>query len=615
MKKVPFFKSIQFKVVAIYTLLILLAMQLIGVYFTDRLKTYFLDTSRDALVSQSNLMAFNIGEAIREAQESSGGDPESINEAIQNQLKSFSGDSEDESIREIEVIDEDGIIAAAARQDERDDQIAGMRTTNTLILRDARELNKTTPYMGTDEESGERVNVVTAPILVGDTRYGILFIKKSLEDVYGRLYSINQILATATLFALLVTAILGFFLARTITKPLVQMERQVRAVSRGNFDRTVDMAERDEIGQLATSFNSMTEKLREATATTESERRKLKSVLAHMTDGVIATDRRGNVILMNNRAEQLLDVYRHDVSGNSILDLLKIRNDYKIMDLYELKDSIILDFSTDEAIVLLRASFSVVNRENGAFNGLIAVIHDVTEQEQVEMERREFVANVSHELRTPLTTMKSYLEALQDGAVNDKRLAARFLGVTQTETERMIRLVNDLLQLSRLDAKDYQIHLQRTEYISFCNRIIDRFEMSKNQNIDFVRKLSVPELYVLIDRDKLTQVIDNILSNAIKYSPEGGRITFKVFRKGDHVRTMISDQGVGIPKENLSKIFNRFFRVDRARSRKLGGTGLGLAIAKEMIEAHGGKIWAESEWNKGTTIHFLLPMDRGEAQA
>jgi two-component system sensor histidine kinase VicK len=598
MNKVGFFRSIQFKIVLVYTLLILLAMQLIGVYFTENLKTMQLNNFEESLVNQSKLIAVNISEVLKVSQNQVADHSNRLAEQIGNQ---FTGISD---IREVEVIDENRVIVAA------DDRSAvGKSTTNDLIIQDLSS-KKTNSYRRTDGRSGERMAIVTVPIMIGSQHYGVLYVEKSLESVYSQLQLINKILATATIFSLLITAVLGFFLARTITKPLVQMQRQVLAVSQGNFNRKVDMVEKDEIGQLAASFNNMTAKLREATSTTESERRKLKSVLTYMTDGVIATDRKGNVILMNNRAEELLGVFRNDVIGNSILDLLKIRKKYRTMDLYKLTDSIVLDFSNDTETVLLRANFSVVKRESGVESGLIAVIHDVTEQEQVDMERREFVANVSHELRTPLTTMKSYLEALQDGAVEDPKLAAKFLDVTQKETERMIRLVKDLLQLSRLDSKDYKINLQRTDYVSFCSQIIDRFEMTKRQNIQFARKLPKGSFFVQIDRDKLTQVIDNILSNAMKYSPEGGLITFRVARRGHKIRTTISDQGVGIPKENLKKVFDRFYRVDKARSRKLGGTGLGLAIAKEMIEAQGGEIWADSEWNQGTSIHFILPLDR-----
>ncbi|MFT8318079.1 MAG: cell wall metabolism sensor histidine kinase WalK [Sporolactobacillus sp.] len=604
MNKVGFFKSIQFKIVLVYTLLILLAMQMIGVVFAERLKTIQLNSFETALVNQSKLISVNIAEAVRETRETNVGDA-TVMEQVRNQISEV----DDNSIQQIEVVDENNVIVAATGDKHTD--LVGKRNTNELITQNLSS-NSTNKSRRTDRSNGERVDIVVVPIRVDGQRFGVLYVEKSFEGVYNQLTTINSLLVTATLFALLVTAILGFFLARTVTKPLTQMQRQVLAVSQGNFSRKVDMIEKDEIGQLAASFNNMTSILREATATTESERRKLKSVLTYMTDGVIATDRKGNVILMNNRAEELLGVYRHDVTGNSILDLLKIRKNYKIRDLYEMVDSIVLDFSDSQQTVLLRANFSVVKKENGLANGLIGVIHDVTEQEKVDMERREFVANVSHELRTPLTTMKSYLEALQDGAVSDPQLSRKFLGVTQKETERMIRLVKDLLQLSRLDSKDYKLEFSRAEYITFCENIIDRFEMTKRQNIRFVRRFAGGRFYVRIDRDKLTQVIDNIISNAIKYSPEGGTITFSVSRKGNRIRTTISDQGVGIPKDNLPKVFDRFYRVDRARSRKLGGTGLGLAIAKEMIEAQGGEIWADSEWNKGTEIHFILPLDQGQ---
>ena len=228
------------------------------------------------------------------------------------------------------------------------------------------------------------------------------------------------------------------------------------------------------------------------------------------------------------------------------------------------------------------------------------------------MDRREFVSNVSHELRTPLTTMRSYLEALADGAWKDENIAPTFLNVTQTETERMIRLVNDLLQLSRMDSSDYELNKDIVLFNSFFNRIIDRFEMSKSDKVHFERLFPETSFYVEIDTDKITQVIDNIISNAIKYSPDGGNIRFGFTGQDDMLKVMILDDGMGIPKENVGRIFDRFYRVDRARARSMGGTGLGLAIAREMIEAHGGKIWAESEEGQGTTIFFTLPYDADE---
>jgi two-component system sensor histidine kinase VicK len=206
--------------------------------------------------------------------------------------------------------------------------------------------------------------------------------------------------------------------------------------------------------------------------------------------------------------------------------------------------------------------------------------------------------------------MRSYLDALAEGAWKDDEIAPQFLQTTQTETERMIRLVNDLLQLSKMDSTDYRLNKEWIDFPTFFSRIIDRFEFTKNQNVTFVRKLPKTSIFVEIDEDKVTQVLYNIISNAMKYSPEGGRIVFKVKEKDTEIVVSISDEGVGIPKNNLDKIFDRFYRVDKARTRKLGGTGLGLAIAKEMVTAHGGRIWATSVEGKGTTIYFTLPYDR-----
>ena len=389
------------------------------------------------------------------------------------------------------------------------------------------------------------------------------------------------------------------------------MRKPALAMSKGNFSRKVNVYGYDEIGQLAITFNNLTKQLQEAQATTEGERRKLSSVLSYMTDGVIATDRKGRVILINDSAAGMLNVSRETVLSQEITDLLGVGEVYSFDDLLSQQDSVILDFSTPGHPYVLRANFSIIQKETGFVNGLIAVLHDITEQEKIDAERREFVANVSHELRTPLTTMRSYLEALAEGAWKDQEIAPQFLNVTQTETERMIRLVNDLLQLSKMDSKDYRLNKDWVNFNDFYQRIIDRFEMGRSQSVTFKTKLPNELLYVEIDTDKMTQVLDNIISNALKYSPEGGHLRFKVEKneKEGEIVISVSDQGVGIPRENLKNIFERFYRVDKARARRLGGTGLGLAISKEMITAHGGRIWASSVEGKGTTVYFTLPYD------
>jgi len=598
---VGFFKSIQFKFVLIYTLLILLAMQLIGVDFSSSLEKNYINSKQDSMVKEAKTLSYFVSEAIKKAEETDKGDMDVISKTVQDQISDVGEDN-------VKVISKDRIILASSN--DNSDEL-GKQDNDKLVVKDLYTEEDAIPRILRSKSNNGRVMIVTTPITVGKEKFGLLYMEDSLNGIYKELRTTNNYLTSAIAIALIVTALLGYFLARTITRPLGQMRRQAGAVSQGDFSLRVDHNEDDEIGQLANSFNNMTDRLQEANALTEAERRRLRSVLTYMTDGVIATDRDGCIILMNDRSEELLHVYRENILGESIIDLLKIEDEVHVDDLYDMENSMTLDFSTEHQKLLIRVHFSVILKENGAVDGLIAVLHDVTEQEQIDEERREFVANVSHELRTPLTTMKSYFEALSDGAAEDENLRNKFLRVTQHETERMIRLVNDLLRLSKLDAEDPNFNKQTTNYVAFLKGIIDRFEMSKEQHIHFSLKLPKGSIYTYLDRDKMTQVIDNVISNAIKYSPNGGTITFKVVKKGNHLVTEIKDQGVGIPKENLTKIFDRFFRVDKARSRNLGGTGLGLAIAKEIIAAHGGEIWADSEWKKGTTVFFTLPLSRG----
>lgn len=594
MQKVGFFQSIHFKIALVYVLLLLVAMQLIGVYFIHQLERQFLTNFTQSIQQRANYMKYN---AVEQMEEASSGNDEDLKAGISKVLEG-SGDFE-----EVQIISADNqIVLGSSTQPEN----VGKRTTSTVVKR---VLLKQKPWSNRfrDPKTNEQIYVLAEPIKSGGDILGVLYIKASMKSLYDQMGQINQILVTGTVISLAVTAALGVILSRTITLPVSDMRKHALQIARGDFSRKVKVYGNDEIGQLATAFNQMTARLKNANETTEAERKKLRSVLANMTDGVIATDRNGNVILMNNRAEELLNVYRQNIFGMPVLSLLKLDDQLTWDELTETVHSTLIDLSNEEESQMLRASFSPVQNENEPAGGVIVVLHDVTEQEEIEAERREFVSNVSHELRTPLTTMKSYLEALSDGVLHDENLGPKFLQTAQNETERMIRLVTDLLKLSKMDSDSDPLHFSRVDFVEFFHQIIDRFEMTKNENIHFVRKLPNYSLYVRIDRDKLTQVMDNIISNALKYSPNGGTVVFELRVLQHHLYVTITDEGVGIPKSQVPKIFDRFYRVDKARSRKLGGTGLGLAIAKEMIHAHGGEIWAESEWNEGTSIHFTLP--------
>jgi two-component system sensor histidine kinase VicK len=600
MKKVRFFHSIQFKFVMIYVLLILIAMQIIGIYFVKELETSLKSNFEDSLSKRISLLVYNIEQEMsRDPKEYADG------KTPAGEITTIIRDFVTDEILEVRVIDKNKNVIATS---DINQDIVGKKTSEEMVLRALVGLNYDNYFI--DKDSGQRVRVMTLPINennFSDKPIGAIYIVASMEEVFAQMQIINKIFATGTILSMVITAVLGIFIARTITRPMSDMRKQAIELANGNFSRKVKVYGEDEIGQLAVTFNYLTDKLDEAQATTEGERRKLASVIAHMIEGVIATNRHGQVILINNPALEMLDVSRETLTNISITKLLNIEDTHTFESILDEQESLILDSGTEERPVILRVSFSVIQKESGLIDGVIAVLYDITEQEKIEQERREFVANVSHELRTPLTTMRSYLEALADGAWKDDEIAPQFLNVTQTETERMIRLVNDLLQLSKLDRTEYRINKDFVNFTDFFDKIIDRFEMTKSQHVSFVRNIPKEALFVEIDTDKITQVLDNIISNALKYSPEGGKVTFAIDKLSSDIQIRIKDEGVGIPKESVNKIFDRFYRVDKARTRKLGGTGLGLAIAKEMILAHGGDIWAQSVEGQGTTVFFTIP--------
>ncbi|WP_194624568.1 cell wall metabolism sensor histidine kinase WalK [Listeria monocytogenes] len=600
MHKMRFFQSVQFKLVIMYLLLIIVAMQVIGAYFVRELEGQLEKNFQDSITNSITLLDYNAREEIIKNSDNSVKLQNDIRELLVDYSRASS------NLIEVRIVDDKGKILGTSNLNNQG--IVGQKSNDPLVKRTL-SLGTTSEDKIYKDESNKnnRVWVNVSSIKNKGQVIGAIYLVADIESVYKQVDDITNIFITGTLIAMIITAVLGILLSRTITKPIVEMKRQAYAMARGNYSRKVKVYGVDKIGELADSFNTLTKRVQEAQAMTEGERRKLSSVLAYMTDGVIATDRRGKVILINTPAEKMLRVKHESANGRSIIDVLDIGDTYQFEDLMEVDGSLTMDRSTLDKPYVLRANFSVIQRETGFNNGVIAVLHDITDQEKVDQERRDFVSNVSHELRTPLTSMHSYLEALSDGAWEDKEIAPRFLEVTQNETERMIRLVNDLLKLSRMDGGREQLEKSFVNFTDFFNHIIDRFEMMKKETIMFKRHIPREPVIIEIDEDKVMQVLDNIISNANKYSPDGGRISFYLKKFEDEIEVSIADEGLGVPDEDLANVFDRFFRVDKARSREMGGTGLGLAIAREVIEAHGGRIWAERNKNKGTIIKFTLP--------
>lgn len=531
--------------------------------------------------------------------------PSNAQKEVQSLLNEYANRQE---IEEIRFIDKDQIIMATAKLSSHsliNQKVNDNSVQKAISLGEANSHNVLKDY----GNGKERIWIYNLPVKNGNDVIGNIYIESNINDVYNQLNNINQIFIIGTAISLFITVILGFFIARTITRPITDMRNQTVEMSKGNYTQRVKIYGNDEIGELALAFNNLSKRVQEAQANTESEKRRLDSVITHMSDGIIATDRRGRIRIVNDMAIKMLGMAKEDLIGYYMLNVLKIEGDFSLEEIQENNDSILIDMNEEEGIIA-RVNFSTIVQDTGFVNGYIAVLHDVTEQQQVERERREFVANVSHELRTPLTSMNSYIEALEEGAWKDENLAPSFLSVTREETIRMIRLVNDLLQLSKMDNETEQITKEIVDFNMFINKIINRHEMAA-KDTTFVREIPNETIFTEIDPDKMTQVFDNVITNAMKYSRGDKRVEFHVKQNAlyNRMTIRIKDNGIGIPINKVDKIFDRFYRVDKARTRKMGGTGLGLAISKEIVEAHNGRIWANSVEGQGTSIFITLPCE------
>lgn len=604
MKKVGFFRSIQLKFIIIYILLLIIAVQVIGSYVARELEAELFTNFKESTNDRIDLLSYNLQQVFNKERTE---DPEEL--TLQEEVQNIVADVDGSGASNIQVLNNQGSVLGT--NDYLNQDAIGKKINEPIVQR---SIKFGTSHDSTllNRKTGERIFVRVVPITDRDENVqGVIYLETSLENVYGQLQDINEIFFKGSVIALVVSVILGILVARAITKPIIEMRRQAQTMARGDFTQKVQVYGTDEISQLAVTFNHLNDRLKHSMATIEQEQRKLSSVLENMSETVIATDKHGEILLTNEAAGRLFNQNPNKLISKDLLKLLEL--DEKVEDILELQESgsVVLDFSTDDEVSFVRANFTAIYDDEKLKkpSGLIAVLSDVTEDEKVDRERRAFVSNVSHELRTPLTSINSYTEALLDGAWKDPVIAPKFLEVTQNETERMIRMVKDLLQLSRVDSEQMALDREYIDFNEFFNMIIDRFEMNtKDGNITFHRHIPQKGFTVWIDKDRMTQVLDNLLSNAVKYSPDGGRVICKVERQIRQVVVSVKDEGIGIDYDQLDKIFDRFYRVDQARTRELGGTGLGLAITRELVEAHYGRIWATSVEGKGTTLHFTLPL-------
>ena len=535
--KLKFYQSIKFKIALVFALMLMLTLECVGAVFVRQLEHQNLNTFKQTIELPS-YVDNSLSEQLV-----------NTNHKKANQkIRKILAEVNNNNISEIRVIDSQGVVRGTSNFDNRN--MIGQKTTEQMVK--ATLVNNRSHTENVYDNSNHTryyVNIIPLVDNSNNNVVGVVYLRASLESVYSNINSITLIYLSAALITIVIGLLLAIIISQEITRPIEEMRKQTLRIARGDFSGQVRVMGNDELGQLAGAVNNLSVRVEEAQESSDSERRRLDSVLSHMSDGVLATDRRGNVTIVNNMALQLLGVEHDDeLIGKSIIDVLDIRHDYTVRQLVNSEQKeMILDMSNSGSNLILNAYFSPIQRESGFVSGLVCVLHDVTSQQKEEQERKEFVSNVSHELRTPLTSVKSYVEALSDGAWQDKEIAPQFLKVVQDETERMIRMINDLLSLSRMDAGTTKLNLEYVNINELFNYILNRFDMiikkeedPKKKKYTIERFFTKKDLWVEIDTDKFTQVIDNIMNNAIKYSPDGGVITARLLETHNHVIMSIS---------------------------------------------------------------------------
>ncbi|MGY4105259.1 cell wall metabolism sensor histidine kinase WalK [Ignavigranum ruoffiae] len=598
-----FFQSIYFKIPLLFVFILLIVFQFIGVYFINELEMQSLGQFKTQINSQADFLTNNLSPILSEDLNAT-----EQNDRLNQVLSTFTTAN---PTKLLVVNPQETIIAT--NQDLGETGVGAQ--TSMPKLREVLLSQTTIASEMTDGNTQDRLYQLIKPIMNNDLSQvlGAVVIETNMESVYTQTDNIIDLFIQSALFAAVLALILSVIVSQGITRPIENMRQQAIRISEGVYNYPAELMGYDELGELALTINELAEKVKDAQESTESERQRLDGILRHMTDGVIGTDQRGNVLLVNDRALYLLDMPHERAIGKSILRLLDVHQNYSMRDLLKGDQDILIERPDRHGNnSILKGEFSVIRRETGFATGLVCVLTDITEQEKTERERRDFVSNVSHELRTPLTSLKSYSEALSDGAWKDPDLAPQFLEVIQSESNRMIRMIANLLNLSKMDGGQIVLEKEYVDFKRIVDHILDRIQFTlesegQSDRYQIVREYTSRDIYVDIDQDRMTQVIDNLLNNALKYSPDGGQITVRIEDNLDSVIFTVIDQGLGISKADQEHLFKRFYRVDKARSRAQGGSGLGLAISKEVIELHGGTIWVNSVEGQGSQFSFELP--------
>jgi len=593
------FKSIRWKFITIYFLLVFIAMIIVGVFIIQQFEDYNLRVVSDNLtrIAREGLLKsfekFDDLDANREE----------VQQDVDTWAKSYQ--------EEILVINMDFKIIAASNSNQINKSAVDILDYQLLTDGYNGQIAETNSIQKDEDEISVKSMVFPIRDKVTQKVVGILYLRANLTAIYDTLRESENILTKATFWALIITVILGYLLARSVTEPITDVTIKAAKMAKGDFDQVVEVKSDDEIGQLAEMFNYLREKLNITITEVYNEKSKLQTILDYMADGLIAVNNEGKIIHINPTALKMLNLDNMNIENRFYDDIMKDLNTQLTMEYMESHDG---SWVGSELIkiksVTLQANFAPYKDEKGEKAGIVMVLQDITERQRLDNMRKEFVANVSHELKTPLTSIKSYTETLLEGALDDRELSEHFLEVVNSEADRMARLVRDLLQLSSLDYNQTKWNKRESDLVKIIENSILKMSMTaknRNQSLSFITKED--KLNVYLDIDRIEQVILNILSNALKYTPDDGEIKVFLDKKEQEAVIRIVDNGIGIPKEDIPRLFERFYRVDKARSRELGGTGLGLSIAQQIIEVHQGKIKINSSEGEGTEAVIILPLE------
>lgn len=586
------FSSIKWKFVVIYFVLIFIAMIISGVFIVGNLE-------KEQINNIKNEMELTVEVILSGSSYLS--EEHWLNHRAEIQLLlSELRIGSNESVYALDMEDVPTIVASSARDLTQVTDIYSNKIIHPLLVERARSIKS---FEVVPDEHGRSYQHFAYPVFSnsGELR-GMIYMVSDLDKVYRSMNESQRIIFRAILIALFITVILGFLIANGITEPIRDVTKKAELMARGDFNQQVEVKSEDEIGQLAMMFNALTRKLNLTISEMNLEKSKLNAIFEYMTEGVVAIDIQGNIIRMNPIAARLLG-YSSSEEGKGQ------RFPRAILDVDEVSFS--EEESAEEKLITIvgmvyKVKYALFKDDNLQIGGLIVVFQDMTKEHKLDEIRKEFVANVSHELKTPLTTIKTYTETLMESDV-DMATARNFLSVIDKESDRMTRLVRDLLDLSNMDYGKSVWKSDEVSLSALLSEVLEKLDYSIREK-GHVLHTSIEVLPTMIlDRDAVERVLLNIISNSVKYTDSGGELSVSLRREGDIAVIRVKDNGIGIGEEELERVFERFYRVEKGRSREMGGTGLGLAIAKEIVEGHGGTIRMESKLGEGTETIVRLP--------